>query len=153
MAYDVQVTTTEPQPYIGITVTTTVQKIGEELGQIYGEIMAHIGGHGIEPIAPPFALYHRMEDDGTVEMTAGVAVDGEIPTTGRIHEGELPGGEVATTTHTGPYENLYDAVMAIDAWMNENGRTARSGHWEHYVDDPGETAPDRLRTVLYWPIA
>jgi effector-binding domain-containing protein len=153
MAHEVSVTTLERQPFIGITETTTMQKIGETLGAMYGELVAYIERAGLEPAAAPFARYHRMEQDGTVELEGGVALTSAAEGSGRIHSGELPAGEAAMLTHTGSYDALGDAVLALARWLDTNGRTASGPHWEHYVDDPETTGPEDLRTILYWPLA
>jgi effector-binding domain-containing protein len=65
---------------------------------------------------------------------------------------ELPAGEVACTTHIGPYEGLPQAYEAIEAWMKQHGREAAgSTIWEEYLTGP-ETPPEQTRTDIYGPL-
>jgi effector-binding domain-containing protein len=153
MEYEISIESLEPQPYLGITVQTTVNEIGQTLQTCYSELMEFMQDNDIVPLEPPFARYNRMEQDGTVELVAGVPVPEGCKGKGKFKYGMLPGGEVAFTSYIGPYENLHKPVMALQAWMDDKGITPKGGHWEHYVDDPEEVPAPQLRTDIYWPIA
>lgn len=152
MEYEISIESLEPQPYLGIKVSTTIRELGQSLRTAYGELMEFLQDNDISPLEPPFALYTRMDDDGSVELVAGVPVAEDAKGKGKIKTGELPGGEVAFTSYIGPYENLDKPVAAMQAWFDDKGITPRGLHWEHYVDDPEEVPAPQLRTDLYWPI-
>ena len=88
-------------------------------------------------------------DDGIGYSTISLEVKYLRP----IH---LDAGELraeATVVHAGPYDQLPDAYAAIEAWMDSNGRAARSAPWELYVTDPAEHPdPKDWRTEVYWPL-
>jgi AraC family transcriptional regulator len=153
MAHEFSITTRQPEPVATITVTINVTEISDSLAEIFPEVYGFVQAKGGEIAGPPFARYHRMEADGTVEMEAGFPLKAPVGTGGRIDAGELPGGECATTTHVGPYSGLPDAYAAVDAWLESSGRKEASGPWESYVDDPAEVDPENLRTEVYWPLA
>jgi AraC family transcriptional regulator len=68
-----------------------------------------------------------------------------------MSRGELA-GEVACTTHIGPYEGLPQAYEAIEAWMKQRRREAAGlTIWEEYLTGP-ETQPEQTRTDIYWPL-
>ena len=46
---------------------------------------------------------------------------GETTSEAGVRPGTLPGGFVATTTHTGPYDNLGEAHAAIQQWIEAEG--------------------------------
>ena len=61
---------------------------------------------------------------------------------------ETPAGEVATTLHVGPYDQLAAAHDAIRAWRAANDRSFAGHSWEIYGDWSDD--PTRLETrVLY----
>jgi effector-binding domain-containing protein len=60
----------------------------------------------------------------------------------------LPAGEVATTVHRGPYQELGVAHGAVTRWCAANGRSLAGPRWEIYGDwreDPAE-----LETEVYY---
>ena len=60
----------------------------------------------------------------------------------------LPGGTVATTTHTGRYDEVGDAYAATTAWLLEHDLTVADVPWESYLDAPDVSEP---RTRLCVP--
>jgi AraC family transcriptional regulator len=65
----------------------------------------------------------------------------------------LPGGTVAYTLHSGPYEELRGAYAAIESWMEEQGLTAAGAPWESYITDPTEHPnPADWKTEVFWPV-
>ncbi|HLG10574.1 MAG TPA: GyrI-like domain-containing protein [Dehalococcoidia bacterium] len=65
---------------------------------------------------------------------------------------DLPAGEVAKTTHVGPYAAPPQAYEAIQAWMRREGREpANHVMWEEYVTGP-ETPPAQTSSIVYWPL-
>jgi effector-binding domain-containing protein len=66
--------------------------------------------------------------------------------------GELPGGEVVTTLHTGSYASLPMATAALREWMIANGRQPSAGPCEVYLDDPQVVPEVWLRTEVFFPL-
>jgi effector-binding domain-containing protein len=88
-----------------------------------------------------------------VDIEGGMPVKTQLSGSGRIVAGELPGGKVATTIHTGPYEKLPEAHDALHAWIQEKDVTSAGPQWECYLTDPGkEPDPNKRQTELLWPI-
>ena len=58
--------------------------------------------------------------------------------------------------HTGPYDNEPETVVAMDAFLAENGYandiTDTRWHHEIYLSDVRKTAPEKLKTVIRHPI-
>jgi effector-binding domain-containing protein len=65
----------------------------------------------------------------------------------------LPGGPVATATHSGAYEKLSEAHAAIQQWIEGQGLHAAGAPWEVYTTDPADY-PDSQdwKTDVFWPI-
>ena len=73
----------EAQHIVGIRTTATMDKIGEVMGPMFGEVYGHIQQSGQQPAGMPFAIYHSM-DGNTVGLECGMPVASPIPGTERI---------------------------------------------------------------------
>lgn len=70
---------------------------------------------------------------------------------GAIEVGELPGGEVMSTFHLGPYSGLPQAAAALHAWAAKHDREAAGPEWYSYWTDPGaepDTAKWKTEVIL-----
>ena len=142
----------EAQPIAGIRTTTTMDKIAEVMGPLFGEVHGYLQQNGQAPAGMPFAIYHEM-DGNTLDLECGMPVAAPVTGTDRIRAGELPGGTAATVTHTGPYDDLGQTWAALTAWMKSQGLEAAGAPWEVYVTDPGaEPDPSKWRTDIFFPV-
>ena len=106
----------EGRPFVAIRTSTTMDKIGEVMGPLFGEVYAHIQQSGQQPAGMPFAMYHAMDND-TVELECGMPVASPTEGAGRVRPGELPAGTVATVTHMGPYDALPQTWSSLLEWI------------------------------------
>ena len=142
----------EAQPFLGIRATATMDKIGEVMGAMFGEVYGHIQQSGQAPAGMPFAIYHSM-DGNTVDLECGMPVASPMAGTGRIRTGELPAGTVATVTHMGPYEELAQTWSALTEWMGLQDLQPAGAPWEVYVTEPGaEPDQSKWRTDIFFPV-
>jgi len=84
----------------------------------------------------------------------GAEVETEFPGHGEVVGSTLPGGEVAATTHFGPYNRLGDAHQAVQDWCTANKRTPVEPCWElygHWLDEWNKD-PSKIRTDVYYLI-
>ena len=142
----------EERPILTIRSSTTMDKIGEAMGPLFGEVYTHIQQSGQQPAGMPFALYHSMEG-GTVDLECGMPVASPMEGKGRIKAGQLPAGTAATVTHVGPYDDLPQTWSALTEWMGSQGLRPAGEPWEVYVTDPGaEPDQSKWRTDIFFPV-
>ena len=142
----------EAQHIVGIRTTAAMDKIGEVMGPMFGEVYGHIQQSGQQPAGMPFAIYHSM-DGNNVDLECGMPVASPIAGTDRVRAGELPAGTVATVTHMGPYDNLPQTWSALMEWMGPQGLQPAGAPWEVYVTDPGQVADQsKWRTDIFFPV-
>ena len=110
----------DTQPILSIRASTAMDKIGEAMGPLFGEVYGCIQQSGQEPAGMPFAIYHSM-DGGMVDFECGMPVASPMEGVGRVQAGELPAGTVATVTHMGPYDALRQTWEALMEWMRSQG--------------------------------
>ncbi len=154
MDYEVRVRDVAEQPMISIRGHTPLAGMSAFLGAAFGEEFGLLGRTGVRPAGPPFAIYHDPEfREEDVDLEVGVPVAEPVTGEGRVAFGMLPGGTVACTLHTGPYEEIGGAYRALAAWVQEHGHELAGPPRESYlvgmdqVKDPAE-----LRTEVIWPI-
>jgi effector-binding domain-containing protein len=120
------------------------------LPETYADVFAYLSEADVPPIGPPFARYTFLGD--TVAIEAGVPVAAEVPGDGRVEPSSLPDGPAAVTTHVGRYEDLEQALDAVNGWLTAQGRRPAGPHWEVYWTDPNaEPDPSRWRTDVVVP--
>jgi len=100
------------------------------------------------PVGPPFASY-RMDGD-TFVVSAGFPVRLPITAAGRVVPSSLPGGQVVSTLHIGPYEQVAQAYDAMMSWLPAHHLAPTGDPWEQYLDGPEVAQP---RTLVHLPVA
>lgn len=142
----------DAQPIVGIRTTTTMEKITEVMGPLFGEVHGYIQQSGQQPAGMPFAIYYSM-DGNTLDLECGMPVAARMDGAGRVKAGELPAGKVATVTHMGPYDDLPQTWSALTEWMAAQGLQPAGAPWEVYVTDPGaEPDQSKWRTDIFFPV-
>lgn len=152
MSYEFTIRKPSRQPIMSVRGHTTNVELSATIGEYLNEVWRHVQRQGGRPVGPPFTRYHAV-DGHRIDLEAGLPVQSALPGEGRVQPGELPGGEVAVTTHVGPYEGLATAGEALAAWTWAQGREAAGLNWEVYVTDPGmEPDPANWRTEVVKPL-
>ena len=129
-----------------------MDKIGEVMGPLFGEVYGFIQRSGQEPAGMPFARYHSM-DGGMVDLECGIPTGAPMESVDRAQAGELPAGTVVTVTHMGPYDALRQTWAALTEWMGSQGLRSAGAPWEVYVTDPGaEPDQSKWRTDIFFPV-
>lgn len=65
----------------------------------------------------------------------------------------LTEGLCVQALHIGPYATEAVTADLIHAHMATNGLTMRGRHHEIYLSDPRRAAPEKLKTILRWPVS
>jgi effector-binding domain-containing protein len=147
MTPEVSVRTVEPTATAVVAATTTWARFPAAWRPMLDEVWRFLRGHA------PEGLYEQghnvmlyLDDVPTVEV--GVQVSGSFEPVGDVVASTLPGGLVATATHTGPIGGLGDTHRAVREWASANGHLPAGPHWEVYGDpDPATGAFD---VEVFW---
>jgi effector-binding domain-containing protein len=148
VAYEIEARTLEKHNVAAVRFRSKVADMGQHMGAAFGSVMEYLTRNNIPPEGPAVSHYVPVAE-GEFDVAAGFLVAGPIDGDGHVVPVELPAGEVAVTTHVGPYDDLPKAYEAIQAWISAEGREPDVAMWEEYVTGP-ETPPQQTRTIIYW---
>jgi hypothetical protein len=113
-----------------------LREFGRYLDQVYAARAA-----GIPLDGQNIFLYRDAKDPpGHLVIEFGVGVTAPFTPLGAVRPVDLPVGDVATTTHRGPYAGLGAAHDAVIAWCRSQGRALAGPRWEVYGHWTGEEA-------------
>lgn len=145
----------EAQPVAVIRSTSPMSELGQRLGEIFPAVHAAITEQGRTATYPPFMRYFDMDmEKGTLDFEAGIGVDAPIADASPVQASTLPGGEVASVWHVGPYHELGASHERLEAGIAALGRQKGAGRWEVYWTDPGEEPdPAQWRTEVLQVLA
>ncbi|MGD8719538.1 MAG: MerR family transcriptional regulator [Candidatus Zixiibacteriota bacterium] len=121
---------------------------------IWEELMGYLKQNGASFAGPCFALYHdQCYKEKDVDAEACQPISGDVPETARIKVRELPGGEMASTIHKGPYSGLNDCYTAALKWIEQNGYRVAGPDREIYLEGAWTTDdPEQYVTELQIPV-
>jgi AraC family transcriptional regulator len=157
MTYSITRKDIASQPVLVVRRRVKRSDIAATIGEALPHVFAYAQQHGIALAGLPFTRYLEM-GPGLITMESGMRIAaGEARTSKSGDAGVmaeiLPGGPVATVTHTGPYEGLPDAYAAIEEWIEAQGFVASASPWECYMTDPSEHPnPEDWKTEVFWPL-
>ena len=151
MSYPCEIKAQPARPTLTIRATTPVQGLAQLLGRTYGAVAQYLGEMGEQPAGPPFVAYYNM-DMQNLDVQVGFACAKKLPGKGEIQAGEIPGGQLASVLHTGPYDQCGLAYEALTQFVQESGRQATGVAYEFYLNDPQQTPPQQLQTLIMFPL-
>ena len=150
MTIDVSVLTRAPEPTAVVAATTTWAEFPQLWRPMLDQVWAFLRG------GAPAGLYRHGHNimlylDDVPRVEVGVQVTGPFAAAGPVVASVLPGGLVATATHTGSIAELGDTHRAVRDWSAANGYSLTGPHWEIYGDpDPGS---GQFEVGVFWSVA
>ena len=136
MPVEVTVKAVDPTPTAVVAAATTWAEFPTMWRPMLDKVWSFLRDNaprGVLPAGHNIMLY--KDDVPNVEV--GVQVSGSFDPVGDVVASTLPGGLVATATHTGAIAKIGDTHQAVCAWGTANGYRLAGPHWEVYGDpDP-----------------
>jgi effector-binding domain-containing protein len=148
MTYLCEITNQPAQPSLSIRTRAAVQDLPAAMGRCFGAIVNYVMSLGQQPVGPAYAAYFNM-DMADLDVEIGFGLASPLPGQGEIAATWLPGGDVASTVHEGPYDGVGPAYEALTAWVQAQGRQPSGLAYEYYLNDPSQAGePPRTRIVF-----
>jgi len=150
MTVEVTVRTVQPTPTAVVAAAATWAEFPNMWRPMLDQVWSFLRG------GAPAGLYKQghnvmLYKDEVPNVEVGVQVTRSFPPTGQVVASALPGGLVATATHTGPVANVGDTHQAVREWSRANGYQLAGPHWEIYGDpDPSTGGFD---VDVFWSLA
>ncbi len=153
MPYEVTVKEVTDQGIASVTLETSLRTIAGDIQTGFGTLVGYLGSMGVQPSGAPFIIYHDIIDENTsgkIEICAPVsrALEGSDEVASDL----LGGGPVASTIHTGPYQEIGPAYHTLTGWISEHGHEMAGPPREIYLNDPTQVPEEDLLTEVQWPI-
>jgi effector-binding domain-containing protein len=146
---EVLVKTIEPTPIAAVIAATTWSEFPAAWGPMLDQVWAFLRGDAPEGLYTQGHNVMLYKDD-VPNVEVGVQVSGSFDPVGRVVPSTLPGGLVATATHSGPITDIGSTHDAVRAWSEANGYRLTGVRWEVYGDpDP---ATGHFDVDVFWPV-
>lgn len=84
--------------------------------------------------------------------TTAAAKKPDNETIGKVHYKELDEGQCVQMMHHGPFDTEPETVRIMEQFMDQQGLEYNGLHHEIYVTDFRRVPPEKLRTVLRYPV-
>lgn len=147
---EVVIKTVEPMTIA--SVRDTIPTYGEQ-GHLWQDLEGYLAMQRVRPLGSCFTMYHDeeyKERDVDAEVCEPIAAG--LSESKRVRVRTLPGAQVASAVHRGPYQTLSEAIESIVQWIENNGYRITGPEREIYLV-PGrngsQTDPDTVTEVQF----
>ncbi|MBI9046318.1 MAG: GyrI-like domain-containing protein [Anaerolineaceae bacterium] len=147
MSYQCEIKENPEKNILAIRTRTAAQNLPQFFGQAYGQVAQYLEELQQAPVDAPFAIYYNM-DMQDLDLAAGFVMAAAQPGKGEIYSDSIPAGKFAEVNHTGPYDSIEPAYIALTAFIKEKGFEPTGIAYEYYLNDPGTTKPEELLTRI-----
>ena len=127
-----------------------------DIAQLFGEVFAHLGRHGVRPTGPPLGIYYDEEfRERDADVEAAAPVTEAFPEGKRVKRQDLPAVEkAACIVHEGAYEAIGATYGQLMAWIEANGYRVNGPVREVYLRGPESGGdPSTYVTEIQLPVA
>jgi effector-binding domain-containing protein len=149
MTVEVTMKTVGPTPTAVVAAAATWAEFPKMWGPMPDTVWGFLRGEA------PDGLYQHghnimLYKDAVPHVEVGVQVSGSFAPAGDVVASTLPGGLVATATHTGHIAEISNTHQAVREWSQANGYRLAGPHWEIY-GDPDPSTGD-FNVDVFWSL-
>ena len=150
MPVEVTALTVEPVPTAVVAAATTWADFAAAWRPMLDQVWGFLRGDA------PAGLYQQGHNvmlyrDDVPHVEVGVQVTGPFESCGQVVPSALPGGLVATATHSGPIGSIGETHRAVREWSEAHGYQLAGPHWEIYGDPDPSTGDFEVH--IFWALA
>jgi effector-binding domain-containing protein len=150
MSVKVTVRTVEPTPTAVVIAATNWAEFPKMWGPMLDRVWNFLRTQAPEGVYKQGHNVMVYKDD-VPNVEVGVQVNGSFDSVGPVVASTLPGGLVATATHSGPMTEIGDTHSAVCEWSKAHGYRLTGVRWEIY-GDPDPSTGD-FEVDVFWSLA
>lgn len=139
--------------YVSIRQDCSMENISPIMAKSYDKLMNYIQAAGATMAGAPFAIYHKISDNGIIDLEMGIPVNSVLSSKSNILSGTYPETKDAMLEYYGFYDSIGAAHGYVQDWIMRMGLTLNGAPMEQYVTDPS-AEPDTAKwlTRIYYPV-
>jgi effector-binding domain-containing protein len=150
--FSVEAVELKAMPILAVSESTTPDAIAKAYTDGFAQIMKFMTKNKLHPAGAVLGIGGEMAGSN-FQFDAAIPVDrGDTQSADGVRSLQSYAGKALKTIHVGAYEGLAKTYAQLHAYIAAHGYVAKGPLISSFIDDPGNTPVDKVRTEVYAPV-